>query len=184
MPVNCPAFTGLLPPIGRPTGKHLCRGRNDDRWMSKVVFRNVAECPEIHDTIARWLWSFWGSSLNLDFYRSLVTHCREDDFPMMYVAFVDDVPVGTVALLRADLFSRQDLFPWMADLYVCPEYRSHGIGSALQDFILRKAKDCGFRTVYLYTPLKEYYEKKGWEYMGDEMERDGEIVRIYAKKLD
>jgi GNAT superfamily N-acetyltransferase len=72
----------------------------------------------------------------------------------------------------------------MADLFVHPDYRSRGIGSALQDFILAKAKELGFQAIYLYTPLVGYYEKKGWAYMGDEMDRDGEIVRIYKKMID
>ena len=28
-----------------------------------------------------------------------------------------------------------------------------------------------------------YCEKKGWVYMGDEMYREGEIVRIYKKEI-
>lgn len=102
---------------------------------------------------------------------------------MIYVASIGGEPVGAVALLRADLFSRQDLFPWMADLYVLPEYRSKGIGSELQDYILAKAKELGYGAIYLYTPLVGYYEKKGWEYIGNEMDRDGEMVRIYKKSL-
>jgi GNAT superfamily N-acetyltransferase len=150
--------------------------------MSDVVFSNASECPEFQETIAKWLWSFWGNPRNYGFYRSLVAHSKTDDLPMIYVAFVDGKPAGTAGLLRADLFSRQDLFPWMADLYVHPEYRSRGIGSALQDMIIAKAKELGYRAIYLYTPLVGYYEKKGWEYLGDEMERDGEIVRIYKKE--
>jgi predicted N-acetyltransferase YhbS len=102
---------------------------------------------------------------------------------MIYVAFIDGTPVGTVALLRADLFSRQDLYPWMADLYVPPGHRDRGIGSALQDFVLEEAKKHGFDRIYLYTPLKGYYEKKGWEYVCDEMDRDCSVVRIYVKRL-
>jgi GNAT superfamily N-acetyltransferase len=83
--------------------------------------------------------------------------------------------------LRADLFSRQDLYPWLGDLYVRPEYRSHGLGSALQDFALAEAKKRGYREIYLYSGLTGYYERNGWEYMGDEMERDGKTVRIYRK---
>jgi GNAT superfamily N-acetyltransferase len=152
--------------------------------MSDIVFTNVLECPEAQETIARWMWSFWGNSRNYEFYRSLVAHSKTDEIPMIYAAFLDGKPVGAVALLRADLFSRQDLFPWMADLFVHPDYRSRGIGSALQDFILAKAKELGFQAIYLYTPLVGYYEKKGWAYMGDEMDRDGEIVRIYKKMID
>ncbi len=151
--------------------------------MSDLVFSSVSECPELQDIVAQWLWSFWGNARNYEFYRSLAAHTKPDDIPMIFVASVDGKPAGAVALLRADLFSRQDLFPWMADLYVLPEYRSGGIGSALQDLILTKAKELGFPAIYLYTPLIGYYEKKGWEYMGGEMERDGEAVRIYKKEL-
>ena len=151
--------------------------------MSDIVFTNISECPEVRETIARWMWEFWGNPRNFEFYRSLATHSKADEIPMIYAAFLNGKPVGSVGLLRADLFSRQDLFPWMADLFVKPEYRSRGIGSALQDFILTKAKELGYKAVYLYTPLVGYYEKKGWEYMGDEMERDGEIVRIYKKEI-
>lgn len=151
--------------------------------MSDMVISNVSECPEIREIIAKWLWGFWGNPRNYGFYLSLVAHSKTDDIPMIYVAFMDGKPVGTVGLLRADLFSRQDLFPWMADLYVCPEHRSRGIGSALQDFIIHRAKELGYIVIYLYTPLIGYYEKKGWEYMGDEMERDGETVRIYKKAI-
>ena len=151
--------------------------------MPDVVFSNISECPEVRETVARWMWGFWGNPRNYEFYHSMADHAKTDDIPMICVAFIDNEPVGAVGLLRADLFSRQDLFPWMADLFVKPEYRSRGIGSALQDFILEKAKQLGYGTIYLYTPLVGYYEKKGWEYMGDEMERDGEIVRIYKKNL-
>ena len=107
--------------------------------MSAIVFCNIADCPELVDTVAGWLWGFWGNARNYEFYRSLVAHGSPEDIPLIYVAFLDGAPAGSVALLRADLFSRQDLFPWMADLYVAPEYRSRGIGSALQDYILEKA---------------------------------------------
>jgi GNAT superfamily N-acetyltransferase len=149
--------------------------------MSAIVFSNVSARPELHDMVARWFWDFWGNPRNFEYYRSLVAHSREDDIPMVFIASVDGVPAGAVALLRADLFSRQDLFPWMADLYVLPEFRSKGVGSALQDMIIGKARELGYREIYLYTPLSGYYERKGWEYLGDEMDRDGEMVRIYKK---
>lgn len=154
-------------------------GSQDVLLMPEIVFSNIRDRAEICEIVAQWLWSFWGNPRNYEFYHSLVAHSKTDEIPMIYVAFMDGKPVGAVGLLRADLFSRQDLYPWMADLYVHPEYRSRGIGSALQDFILAKAKELGYPSVYLYTPLIGYYEKKGWEFLGDEMDRDGEIVRIY-----
>ncbi len=151
--------------------------------MSAIAFSSLADRPELKGLVAGWLWSFWGTPGNYDFYRSMTEHCQKDDFPLMYVAFIDGTPAGTVSLLRADLFSRQDLYPWMADLFVPPEYRSRGIGSALQDFVLAEAKKLGFDKIYLYTPLKGYYEKKGWEFVCEEMDRDCQIVRVYRMKI-
>jgi GNAT superfamily N-acetyltransferase len=151
--------------------------------MSEIVFSSIVGHPELIDTVAGWLWGFWGTPQNYDFYRSMVVHSKEDDIPLVYVAFVDGTPAGTVALLRADLFSRQDLCPWLADLYVRPEYRSHGLGSALQGFALAEAKKRGYKEIYLYSELTGYYERNGWAYLGDEIERDGKIVRIYKKSL-
>lgn len=151
--------------------------------MSAIVFRNIVDCPEVVETVARWLWGFWGNPRNYEYYHSLVAHGSADGIPLIYVAFIGGLPAGAVALLRADLFSRQDLFPWMADLYVVPEYRSRGAGSALQDLIIGKAGELGYSEIYLYTPLSGYYEKKGWEYLGDETDRDGETVRIYRMDI-
>ena len=151
--------------------------------MSRIEFSSLATHPELKNLIARWLWSFWGTPGNRDFYRSMTEHCSNEDFPFVYVAFDEGRPVGTVALLRADLFSRQDLYPWMADLYVPPEHRSKGVGSMLQDFVLAEAKRRGFKEIYLYTPLNGYYEKKGWEFVCEEMDRDCSVVRIYRKDL-
>jgi GNAT superfamily N-acetyltransferase len=151
--------------------------------MSEIEYSNMADCPGLKGLVARWLWSFWGAPGNFEFYRSMTEHCNKDGIPALFIAFIDDMPVGTVALLRADLFSRQDLYPWMADLYVPPEHRNRGIGSALQDFVLDEAKKQGFDKIYLYTPLTGYYEKNGWEFMCEEMDRDCQIVRIYMKQL-
>jgi hypothetical protein len=125
--------------------------------MSEIVYSNIADCPEVKGLVARWLWSFWGAPGNFEFYRSMTEHCKKDGIPAVYIAFIDGMPVGTVALLRADLFSRQDLYPWMADLYVPPETEPGGPRCRLRAGGGEKA---GFREIYLYTPLKGYYEKK------------------------
>ena len=67
--------------------------------MSRIEFSSLADRPEHKDLVARWLWSFWGAPGNFAFYRSMTEHCLKDDFPLVYVAFMDRRPVGTVALL-------------------------------------------------------------------------------------
>ena len=137
--------------------------------MSDIVFSNISGCPEVHEIIARWMWGFWGNQRNYEFYHSLILHSKTDEIPMVYAAFLGGNPVGAVALLRADLSRGRTFFPGWPTFSVHSDYRSRGIGSALQDFIISKAKNW-VTWMYLYTPLIGYYEK-GWEYMCDEMDR-------------
>jgi GNAT superfamily N-acetyltransferase len=148
-----------------------------------ISIEPVAGHPELHETIAGWLWSEWGTPCNRGLYGSLVSHCRKDTIPAIWVAFESKKPVGTVGLLRTDLLSRQEFTPWMAVLYVLPAYRGKGIASALQQHALGEAKRLGFDGIYLYTKLPGFYERTGWVYVESDVDDHGEMVRIYRKGL-
>ena len=48
-----------------------------------------------------------------------------------FVLFDQDEPVGTAGLVREDLETRPDLTPWLAGLFVRPEFRGRGHATAL-----------------------------------------------------
>lgn len=148
-----------------------------------IEIHPLADHPELHDTIARWLWSEWGMPTNRGLYGSLVAHCRRDTVPFIAVAFADRKPAGTVGLLRTDLLSRQEFTPWMAVLYVVPECRGQGIAARLQEHAIAEAKRLGFPEIYLYTKMSGFYEKTGWMYLESDLDDHGESIRIYRKGL-
>jgi predicted N-acetyltransferase YhbS len=41
--------------------------------------------------------------------------------------------------------------PWLAQLFVEPTRRRHGVGATLVRAVLRRAEDCGYRRIYLYS---------------------------------
>ena len=43
--------------------------------------------------------------------------------------------------------------PWLAQLFVEPTRRRHGVGATLVRAVLRRAEDCGYRRVYLFDPF-------------------------------
>jgi GNAT superfamily N-acetyltransferase len=143
----------------------------------------VASRPDLCDTIADWLWQEWGIPTNRGLYGSLVSHCRKDEAPAIWVAFEDGKPVGTVGLLRTDLLSRQEFTPWMAVLYVLPAHRGKGIASRLQEHALAEARRLGYPEIFLYTKMAGFYERAGWEYVESDLDDHGEIIRIYRKHL-
>lgn len=143
----------------------------------------LADHPGLHSLVAGWFWSQWGTPLNRGLYESLVAHCRNDAIPALYGAFADGTLAGTVGLLRTDLLSRQEFTPWMAVLYVLPEYRGGGIATLLQEHALAEAGRFGFPEIYLYTKLTGFYEKTGWRYVESDLDDHGAVVRIYRRQL-
>jgi N-acetylglutamate synthase-like GNAT family acetyltransferase len=103
----------------------------------------------------------------------------KNDVPGFFIVMDNDRIIGSYALLRSDLNSRQDLTPWFACLYVDPAYRGKNIGSLLQEHAIKQAKDKGYRKIYLCTELTDYYEKSGWEYIGKGYLLNDELTRIY-----
>ncbi|VTN11407.1 Uncharacterised protein [Raoultella terrigena] len=51
---------------------------------------------------------------------------RRGALPLTFIAVEGELLLGTVGLWRCDLISRQDLFPWMAALYVAEAARGQG----------------------------------------------------------
>jgi GNAT superfamily N-acetyltransferase len=71
--------------------------------------------------------------------------------------------LGTATLDIEDLPLRLDLSPWLASVYVPPEYRSRGLGSKLVEQVEHEAKKQGFSRIYLHTYDHEgFYAGRGW----------------------
>ena len=64
---------------------------------------------------------------------------------------------------------RADLRPWLGDLVVDPKYQKQGIGKMLVDVAVLKAKELGFKKLYLFafdSTIPEYYKRLGWKKIG------------------
>ena len=73
--------------------------------------------------------------------------------------------VGFISLFKTDGDDRTDLSPWYATMYVKEKYRNKGHSKILNNAILKKAKELGYKKVYLKTDLNNYYEKFGARYI-------------------
>jgi 8-oxo-dGTP diphosphatase len=108
--------------------------------------------------------------------------CSGEDLPKFYIAVHNDTIIGTYALLRNDLVSRQDLFPWIACLYVDPDFRGKNFGARLVDHAVKEAAQKGFKNLYLCTGLEAYYEKLGWSQLTNGYTLSGDPTKIYVKE--
>lgn len=53
---------------------------------------------------------------------------KDDALPVILIALDDDVCLGTVSIFENDLRVRPNYKPWLASLFVKPEYRSKSVG--------------------------------------------------------
>ncbi|WP_236634829.1 GNAT family N-acetyltransferase [Alteribacter lacisalsi] len=74
-------------------------------------------------------WEVWGNDSNYKFYEDAMIHScgNSADLPRFYAAVEKGEIIGTYALLRNDLNSRQDLCPWLACLFVNERIQRKGI---------------------------------------------------------
>ena len=151
-----------------------------------ITIKPLAENDELAPVLAKWLFDeFARPTESQEFFSSMLT-CPPgaDGLPQAFVACAGEEPAGTVLLQRADLLSRQDIWPWLAFIYVRPEYRGLHIGAKLQQALCEHASGLGFDRVYLYTDLINYYEKTGWIYSGSCTECDGTRKQLFFKEIN
>jgi len=113
----------------------------------------------------------------------LKSRSRRRGIPTTVVALLGDTLVGSASLLKHDMDSRQDLSPWIASVYVHPDYRRRGIGTRLVQHLEGEAKRLGVERLYLFTPdMRPFYEASGWSVLEDSEYR-GHLTRIMEKQL-
>jgi GNAT superfamily N-acetyltransferase len=119
--------------------------------LREVASLHFEEWPELGDSIdARQ--------------KALSTCCRRGEIPLGIVALDRDCLCGFALLVMEDFELRPNLSPWLAGVFVRPQHRKKGVGTALVSRIECEAKALGFETLYLYTAHSEsLYERLGWK---------------------
>jgi GNAT superfamily N-acetyltransferase len=78
------------------------------------------------------------------------------------IGVVDDQPAGSVFLVDTDLETHTHLTPWLAGLFVLPEFRRLGLGEQLLTALVTEARALGHDCLYLYTAIPDFYRRRGW----------------------
>ena len=99
--------------------------------------------------------------------------------PQWYLLLDSERIVGCAGLISNDFISRGDLWPWVCALYVEETFRERGYAGLLLERCRRDAERSGYRALYLSTELEGYYEKHGYDYIGEGYGPDGGAILIY-----
>jgi N-acetylglutamate synthase-like GNAT family acetyltransferase len=91
--------------------------------------------------------------------------------------------IGSAALVLEDMRTRKDLSPWLASVFVKPEFRKSGIATVLVSHIEDEATRLGVEKLFLYTEhARGLYLKLGWSDI-EQCEYQGVNVGIMFKQF-
>ena len=91
-----------------------------------------------------------GSSLQ-DEIKRLEAFTADQARQVALMARCDGAPAGTCLLAQKELEPCHPVSPWLAGLYVTPEYRRRGVGGMLVRAIEDQARQRGNTQLYIYT---------------------------------
>lgn len=144
---------------------------------------SVRKSPEYRDRAIEYISSKWSAPRNV--YEDCIGHSitSENPLPQWYLLERDMDIIGCAGLITNDFISRMDLYPWFCGLFVEENERGNAYGNLLMETAKLDAKIAGFSSLYLSTDHIGYYEKYGFQYIGDGYHPWNEKSRIYEIKL-
>ena len=138
------------------------------------------------DVVARWRYDAFFAPDGITFEESrdaLHTWMEGLGYETALLAEVDGRPAGSCLFVREEIDPKHDLTPWLAALYVAPEFRNRGIATALVRAIEQHARSVGCSELHLYTITAEpLYAKLGWT-VQDRFDSNGEKFVLMTRSL-
>lgn len=146
---------------------------------------NLKSHPEYLEEAIAYYQKVWANPSSQAVYDGCLRHAvlTRGLLPQWYLLMDDTKIVGTVGLITNDFISRMDLLPWIAALYVDPDYRNQGWGGKLLEHMKSETMRLGFSNVFLATDLVDYYEQYGFQFIGIGYHPWGEESRIYQLSI-
>ena len=150
----------------------------DNGLPNGVNLRDLRDRPDVVPVLARWLKAAFSPNrahvtLEVIEARLRAEPTAGDAFPITWVAFAGAEPIGCARFVAADHADRPELTPWLASVYVSPDWRRRGIASGLVRAVQTTAQDAGYSALYLYTPDQaKLYARLGFVAIGTVVHAD------------
>ena len=136
---------------------------------TNIAIDYLANRAELADALAKFSWAEWRSFYDArgltfdDALKSYRDRAKTDSLPLALLAFHGEELVGTVSLKINDLETRPEITPWLASLFVVPDWRRKGVASLLVQRAVEEARRLKLPTLFLWTTSAEaLYLKLGW----------------------
>ena len=143
--------------------------------MNSFKVASLAEHPHHWQTAAEWSFEAWKHDFPSDTVQTyldqyaLASSKSEELLEVFAAIDSQDDLLGVATLVDDDeLPDAPEPGPWLAAVFVTPDARKFGVGSALVEHVVNRARELGYPKIYLYTEHQElWYASKGWTKIRD-----------------
>ena len=141
-----------------------------DKVDLSVHIRKMTRDDRHLNTIAAWLFNQWGHLYPRKTLANVAARIAEDAagdiVPSVYLAEIDGLPVATASIVACDLPLRRQYTPWMAAVYVQPDFRRRGIANLIINHVESVAAASHIQRLFLFTPDQQpLYGRLGWTHL-------------------
>ncbi len=146
---------------------------------------SIRENPAYKDIAIKYFQQNWKSVWPI-IYEDSINHCinAKNNLPQWYLLEKESEIIGCAGLITNDFISRGDLYPWVCAVFVDEIERGNAYSSLLLNKAKSDAKKSGYDHLYLCTEHIGFYEKYGFEYIGQGYHPWREESRIYQIALE
>ncbi|WAJ27711.1 GNAT family N-acetyltransferase [Antarcticirhabdus aurantiaca] len=135
--------------------------------MDRSIISDLRDVPQFVDVVSERIWREWWfqqGSTQAEIRARVAESLDARLIPFTLVAHREGVFVGTVSVIENDLAARPQYGPWVAAVFVEPERRGQGFGTALVTAATETGFLIGADRLYLCAaPTKSaFYERLGW----------------------
>jgi N-acetylglutamate synthase-like GNAT family acetyltransferase len=128
---------------------------------------DLRQRPEFFDVVADRIWRGWWESRGFPLsYISgrLQENMSAEPIPFALIAHEGSTFLGTSSVIASDLEDLPQYTPWVAAVWVDPEYRERQVGRELVARAVNDVFALGIDRVYLCAPAprRNFYLRQGW----------------------
>lgn len=157
----------------------LSRSHGDDDMQ--IELKQLSQCPQHLLAVGTWIYEQWWKRPNNSVevvLRLLEAHTEKDKVPFTVVALAEGTPAGSCCVIENDCVHRPQYAPWVAAVYVKPEFRGRGVASSLLQEAARIAARVPLKGLYIDCLAKtaRVYEKNGWSILEREVGNKDSVV--------
>ena len=151
-----------------------------------VEIANLCNYPQHLPTLAQWHFDQWSAyypdQTLQDFINDLQASLLGKRIPQTFIALQNGQLAGSASLLADDLDCRPELGPWLASVFIHPDFRQQGLATRLISAIEGHADQCEINTLYLFTPDQQaWYQRLGWK-RHEDIALGGRRISVMAKQ--